>query len=451
LDSGLQEPEFYQNMAETVRKGESWAGKMTNQRKNGTLFEVDVTISPVRGSSGTVSHFVSVMRDVTREVALEAQLRQAQKMEAIGGLAGGIAHDFNNMLTAIMANTELMKYQLEDTHPDCEVPDEILRISKRAAALTRQLLAFSAKQEFDDNPMNLREIIRSSYGMLKRLIREDISLETEIDPELGLAKVDPNQIEQVIMNLVLNARDAMAYGGTITLAAKNIQFEEDSESLPVGQKPGDYVALMVSDTGTGIAEEDLVRIFEPFYTTKASGEGTGLGLATVYGIVQQSGGFIKIDTEIGAGTTFYICLPRIDEPEWSEVQENPDSQFTVHEATILLVEDEEDLRVIFKSILEDAGHKVIEAENGQAALEISRQYKGAIDLVITDIVMPRLSGIDLVNLLIEERPSSKTIFVSGHPEDHTLAKKLNGIQYGYLQKPYTAAILQGKIKEILEA
>jgi PAS domain S-box-containing protein len=451
LDSGLQEPEFYQNMAEKVSKGESWGGKMTNQRKDGTLFEVDVTISPVRDMSGFTTHFVSVMRDVTREIALEAQLRQAQKMEAIGGLAGGIAHDFNNMLTAIMANSEVMKHQIEDTHPACEVPDEILRISKKAAALTRQLLAFSAKQEFDENPLNLREIIRSSYGMLKRLIREDIHIETEIDPELGLVRVDPNQIEQVIMNLMLNARDAVTDSGTITLAAKNIVFEEGSENLPLNQPPGDYVALMVSDTGTGIAEEDLERIFEPFFTTKASGEGTGLGLATVYGIVQQSGGFINIDTEIGVGTTFYICFPRIDEPEWSEKHDEADSSLLDREATILLVEDEEDLRTIFKSILENAGHHVLDAENGQAALEFSRQYKDSIDLVITDIIMPKLNGIDLVNLLAEERPGTKTIFVSGHPEDSSLAKKLNGIHYVYLEKPYTAAILQEKIKEILEA
>jgi PAS domain S-box-containing protein len=451
LDSGLQEPEFYQNMAKTVSKGESWVSRITNQRKDGILFEVDVTISPVRDTTNTITHFVAVMRDVTKEAALEAQLRQSQKMEAIGGLAGGIAHDFNNMLTAIMANSEVLKHQLDDTHPTCDVPDEILRISKKAAALTRQLLAFSAKQEFDENPLNLREIIRSSYGMLKRLIREDIHIETEIDPELGLVKVDPNQIEQVIMNLVLNARDAMTNSGTITLAAKNIVFEEDSESLPLNQSPGDYVALMVGDTGTGIADEELERIFEPFYTTKASGEGTGLGLATVYGIVQQSGGFIKIDTEIGVGTTFYICFPRIDEPEWSEKHDEADSSLLDREATILLVEDEEDLRTIFKSILEKAGHQVLDAENGQAALEFSRRYKDPIDLVITDIIMPKLNGIDLVNLLAEERPDTKTIFVSGHPEDSTLAKKLNGIHYGYLEKPYTAAILQGKIKEILEA
>ena len=450
LDSGLHERDFFLEMSDTVKNGKSWSGRMTNRRKDNTLFEADVTVSPVRDISGNITNFVSVMRDVTKEIALEAQLRQSQKLEAIGSLSGGIAHDFNNLLTAIMANTELLRGRLEQDSLE-PITDEILKISHRAASTVQQLLAFSTKQELELEVRDLAEIIRSSESILVPLIREDIEIVTDIAPQLDLVRVNSSQIEQVLMNLVLNARDAITDGGRITIGAQNTHFDKKAAQTHPSLDPGSYVSLWVRDTGAGIPQEHLESIFNPFFTTKEPGKGTGLGLATVYGIIQQSGGVIMVDSELGIGTTFTIYLPAVDEQEQSISAQTECNLVASGSETILLVEDEESLRVVFKNILELHGYQVLEADNGENALNVNKRHSGEIDLLITDVVMPRLNGIELAKQLLTSRPGIKTLFVSGHTMDIAIPSDFSEHGYGFLQKPYTSDVLHSKIRELLDS
>jgi PAS domain S-box-containing protein len=439
-----------QGLMRCVTGGSTWSGRFSTLRKDGSAYEVNATISPVRDHDDNVVNYVGVLRDITHEAALEAQLRQAQKMEAIGGLAGGIAHDFNNLLTAIMANSELLRSQLQSDELQVRIVDEILKISDRASLLTRQLLTFSTKQDFETTPINLKDVIAASQTMLGRLIREDIAIRTEICSELGLILADLGQIEQVIMNLVINARDAMPKGGTITIGAKNMVFEADSEYLQPGVKPGEYVVLRVSDTGLGIAEEHLDRIFEPFYTTKATGKGTGLGLATVYGIVRQSGGFINVDTALGAGTTFYICLPKIEDPELPEERTDEGRPAKGQSETILLVEDDDSLGGVLKDILELKGYQVQHASDGKTALEIVKGSHETIDMLVTDMLMPGMNGVELAKKLVAIKPDLKILFISGHSREVAVPEKINGSTHEFLQKPFTADVLHRKIQTLLD-
>jgi len=406
---------------------------------------------PLRDSSGR-QYLGCIALDITERKQLEAQFRQAQKMEAVGRLAGGIAHDFNNLLTIIVGYTQrlLSRCSSKDT-----VHDELQEISKagyRAASLTQQLLAFSRRQMLQPKILDLNAVVSDTSKMLQRMIGEDIRLATELAPDVGSIKVDPGQIEQVIMNLAVNARDAMPQGGKLTIETENVDLERPMPYGPVTVSPGRYVVLSVRDTGQGMDADIQARIFEPFFTTKEPGKGTGLGLSTVYGIAKQSGGYIFVSSQPGRGTTFRLYLPRVQET--AELFEPDDSSgaSTQGSGTLLLAEDEVGVRALVRRILEGNGYTILEASNGAQALELYEGCNGSIDLLITDVVMPGgMSGRQLADCLLAKRPTLKVLYVSGYTDEaigrHGVLEK--GVEF--LKKPFTPEALARKVREVLEA
>jgi len=382
--------------------------------------------------------------------ASEGQLLQAQKMEAIGRLAGGIAHDFNNLLTAINGYSELTMLQLKPEDPLMHNIKEVKKAGDRAAALTRQLLAFSRKQVLQPKILDLNVVVSEIEKMLQRLIGEDIELRTVLAPELGHIKGDPGQIEQVIMNLAVNARDAMEGGGKLTIETQNVYLDEGYVKQHTTVMAGSYVMLAVSDTGQGMDEETQKRIFEPFFTTKDVGKGTGLGLSTVYGIIKQSGGHIWIYSEVGQGTTFKVYLPRVDEEAqvYKPSQERQESRSG--KETVLLAEDEEMLRNLIRQVLTSFGYQVLEAANGAAALVVCEQYQDPIHLLITDVVMPEMSGRELTGRLAGLRPEMKVLFMSGYTDDTIVRHGILESDLAFLQKPFTPHDLARKVREVLD-
>jgi two-component system cell cycle sensor histidine kinase/response regulator CckA len=378
----------------------------------------------------------------------EKQLRQAQKMEAIGRLAGGIAHDFNNLLTAILGYSELLLAEVREGNPIRRDILEIKQAGDRAAALTRQLLAFSRQQVLEPQILDLNAVVANMQHLLRRLIGEDVDLITYPESRLGRIKADPGQLEQVVMNLALNARDAMPAGGRLTIGTANVELAGD-DALAAGAPPGSYVRLSVSDTGTGMDAETQSRAFEPFFTTKDASKGTGLGLATVYGIVQQSHGFLLLTSEVGRGTTFRIYFPAVDAPSTAEPRPAPLAP--VHESgveTILIAEDETAIRNILRTVLRRAGYRLIEAANGDEALESLREHGGCIDLLISDVVMPGLSGPDLAERVRAVQPNVRVLYLSGYsdvPIDDRLATEATA----FLPKPFTPAALTEKVRQVL--
>ncbi|HWQ15669.1 MAG TPA: response regulator [Roseiflexaceae bacterium] len=400
----------------------------------------------VRDEEGRAVKLRGVMVDITRQKELENQFYQAQKMEAIGRLAGGVAHDFNNLLTAIIGYSDLLLGDMGPGDGRRADVEEIRRAAERASALTRQLLAFSRKQILAPQVLDLNAVVTNIDKMLRRLIGEDIVLTIVLDPALGHVKADPGQLEQVIVNIVVNARDAMPRGGQLTIATANVDLSPRAAAHHISLPPGRYVTLAVEDTGMGMDAETRAQIFEPFFTTKERGKGTGLGLSTVYGIVKQSGGDIEVESEPGQGTTFRIYLPRVDEPAAAAAQERPAVPPHGTE-TILLVEDEEGVRTLLQKLLERSGYTVLAAPRGEVALEIAARHAGPIHLVITDVVMPGMSGRDLVQSLLALRPAMRALYISGystgalqlpHPPDAAL-----------LQKPFRTDDLLRRVREVL--
>src|SRR5208282_3112527 len=398
------------------------------------------------------STFEIFMEDVTETRTLELQLRQAQKMEAIGRLAGGIAHDFNNLLMVISGYSEFL---LEGLGPDPQLrgpAQEIFNAAQRATALTRQLLAFSRKQMLAPKVVDLNEVVAENLKMLTRMIGEDIDLVMVPGPGLGAVRADPGQIDQVIMNLAVNARDAMAQGGKLTIETANVTVDENFARTHAPLAAGDYIMLGISDTGVGMDSETQSRIFEPFFTTKGA-KGTGLGLSTVYGIVKQSGGFIFVDSQPEHGTTFRAYFPRVNGPEEAaEVQDSLGLPHPDHgQETILLVEDETHLRRLARQYLETQGYKILEAEDGAAALQIVDGYQGSIDLLLTDVIMPGLNGRELATQVNNQLPNVRVLYMSGYAEnaighDGTLDAGIN-----LLQKPYSLPALRDRVREVLDS
>jgi PAS domain S-box-containing protein len=390
------------------------------------------------------------LRDITERKYLEEQLRLAQKMEAVGRLAGGVAHDFNNILTVITGYSDLLLRRLDEDDAAFKPITEIGKAADRASALTRQLLTFSRKQIFHPQVVNLNEIIANMDSMLRRLIGEDIELITILESGLRPVKADATQIEQVIMNLTVNARDAMPKGGEIIIRTANINLGPVYTQYQVDLKPGPYVLLALTDTGQGIEAETLNHIFEPFFSTKEQGKGTGLGLATIYGIVQQSQGQIEVESEPGWGTRFNIYLPQMmDQPDTSEILEMPDVSLRGSE-TILLVEDEPSVRQLTYKILVENGYTVLMAADGQEALKLSERYADPIDLLLTDVVMPGgLSGRDLAKRLILQRPQTKTLYMSGYTDDAIVHHGVLEPGLAFLPKPFTSAELTHRVREAL--
>jgi two-component system, cell cycle sensor histidine kinase and response regulator CckA len=392
-------------------------------------------------------------RHVAQRALDESQekLIQAQKMEAVGQLAGGVAHDFNNLLTAIRGNAELLMADMEPGSAPYEDVQEIRRAADRAAALTRQLLAFSRKQVLQPRVMDLNDTVAGVEKMLRRLIGEDVELATELQPALGHVRADPGQLEQVLLNLAVNARDAMPRGGRLVVRTADAVLGEADVRLYHYVVPGDYVLLSVADTGHGMDAQTAVRVFEPFFTTKPAGQGTGLGLSTVYGIVKQSGGYVWIDSAPGEGTTVRIYLPRVDRPVAGLPQPAPAAEPGAARETLLLVEDEAAVRKIALRALRRAGYRVLEAVDGEEALRVSAEYPGAIDLVITDVVMPRVGGRDLVRRLRVERPETRVLFISGYSEAAVAGNGVLEPGAWFMGKPFTPDVLLDKLRQVLDS
>jgi two-component system, cell cycle sensor histidine kinase and response regulator CckA len=418
LKSGEHGPEFYRELWSTIRSGQVFRNVVVNRKKSGESYIAEKVITPVYDAEGRVTHFISNDRDIS-DRRLEAALFQAQKMDAIGQLAAGVAHDFNNLLMVISSYAELMQESIVPEHRLHRNLQEILSAARRAADLTRQLLAFGRKQMQSLRVLDLNEILHEISKMLGRVIGEDIELVIVPGADLGKVKLDPVQVEQVIMNLAVNSRDAMPQGGKLTIETRNMELDREYTDDRTIVPPGSYVLLQVSDTGQGIAKEHLPHIFEPFYTTKEQGKGTGLGLATIYGIVKQSGGFIWVYSQAGMGTTFKIYFPRVQRPAVTKpVQtENKGAELDMHGTeTILLVEDESAVRFAALEFLKRCGYFVIEAKDGLSAVEAISNHSGRIDLMVTDVVMPGMSVGQLAEMLSEQYPDIKVLFMSGYAE-----------------------------------
>src|SRR5205809_352974 len=408
------------------------------------------TEAALRNSKESYRSLVEGGRDVTERLGLEQQLRLAQKMEAVGRLAGGVAHDFNNILTAITGHAELLLEALGLNYPRRADVDEIRRSAERAAGLTRQLLAFSRQQVLQPKVVDLNALVLDMDKLLRRLIGEDVELATVLDPTLGRVTADPGQLEQVIVNLAVNARDAMPQGGKLTLETRNIDLDSSYTLEHSLVKPGPYVQLTVSDSGIGMDEETQAHAFEPFFTTKPRGQGTGLGLAMVYGTVKQSGGFIWVYSEPGRGATFKIYLPRVDTPTEAAALPAPAVQPARGPETVLLAEDEPAVRAIAQPALERHGYTVLPAATGAAALALAAQHAATIDLLLTDVVMPGMSGRDLADRLTAQRPGIRVLYISGYTDNAIVRHGMLEPGLAYLQKPFRPDALVRKVREVLD-
>jgi two-component system cell cycle sensor histidine kinase/response regulator CckA len=451
LRSEKELPEVFDEMWRTVVSGETFRGNVVNRKRNGETFSVEKTITPLRDSAGLITHFISTDRDITERCKLELQLQQGHKMDAIGRLAGGVAHDFNNLLMIISSYAELMLDSLSPKHPLRRNVQEIMGASRRAADLTRQLLTFGRKRVQTLQLLDLNSVIHEINRMLLRLIGEDIEFVFVPGTHLGAVKADPVQIEQVLMNLAGNARDAMPDGGKLTIETAAIRLDENVAQKHGVVPAGDYILLTVTDSGVGIAPQHLPHIFEPFYTTKDESEGTGLGLATVYGIVKQSGGFVWVHSEPGVGTTFKIYLPSVQTESCELPNAAPVDNFVPSGCeTILLVEDESGVRESERKFLLLNGYIILDAADGENALRIAAEFRGLIHLVITDVVMPRMGGAKLANQLRAERPDLRVLFVSGYAEATVLRQGAIDLSTSFLQKPFSLKTLAHKIRKVLE-
>jgi two-component system, cell cycle sensor histidine kinase and response regulator CckA len=418
--------------------------------KDGSLIDASISVAPLRDPQGAICGTVAVIADITQQKMLEEEFRQSQKMEAVGRLAGGLAHDFNNLLTAITGYSELAIRSLKPGDPLLEDLEEIKKAGNSAAALTRQLLAFSRRQLLQPKVFHLNSVVSELEKMLKRLIGEDIKLSTVLDPELGNVKADAGQIEQVIMNLAVNARDAMPKGGKLIIETANVDLDGEYTGHHLSVTPGPYVMLAVTDTGSGMDPKTQERIFDPFFTTKELGKGSGLGLSMVYGIVKQSHGNIWVYSEVGRGTTFKIYLPRVSEgePEYKRSRE-PEKTLRGSE-TVLLAEDEERVRKLARKALESYGYQVLEAANGGAALLICERHQGPIHQLLTDVVMPEMSGHELVDRLAQLRPDMKVLYMSGYIDNFTMSQRGLDEHANFIQKPFSPDALARKVREVLD-
>lgn len=421
------------------------------KRRDGSVIFVRESARAVRGESGKVLYYDGIVEDVTERKGLEEQVRQATKMEAIGRLAGGVAHDFNNLLTIINGYSEILLEKLGLDNTASSQLKEINNAGERAASLTRQLLAFSRRQVLAPQVLDLNSVVANLEKMLRRLIGEDIKLRTVLDPALGQVKADPGQLEQVIMNLVVNARDAMPLGGSLTIETGNAQLDEAYAHNHVTVKPGPHIMLAVSDSGVGMTTETKARIFEPFFTTKEKGQGTGLGLATVYGIVQQSGGSIWVYSELGQGSVFKVYLPAVGESLAVGRPLKAQADSAAGSETLLVVEDEEGVRSLVCETLKLKGYQVVEARDPAEALTLAAQHAKPIHLLLTDVVMPQMSGTELAKRLTGVHPESKVLYMSGYTDDAIVRHGVLEAGTFFLQKPFGPSTLAKKVREVLDA
>lgn len=417
----------------------------------------EATMEAERDATGAVVTMTGTLQDVTerkrneREQArLQAQLQQAMKMEALGRLAGGVAHDFNNMLSVIQGNTELAQLDIAQDHPLNEYLDQVQAAAHSAADVTRQLLAFSRRQIVEPRVLNFNDLIRTLRKMLARLIGEDVTLETVFAPDLGAVKIDPGQFDQVIVNLVVNARDAMPKGGRLSIETANVDIDEGWCAVHPGLKPGPFVMLAVTDTGHGMSKEVKDRIFEPFFTSKPKGRGTGLGLSMVLAVVNESGGAIDVDSEVGHGTAFRLYIPRAEEPAEAFARASAPSKLPRGDETVLLVEDDSAVRMLAKSFLQRQGYRVVDLPNGAEALAHAERCGEAIDLLLTDVVLPGMNGRDLAERIRRIHSETAVLFVSGYTDDTILRAGVMSDRFHFVSKPYSLQVIARKVREVLD-
>jgi PAS domain S-box-containing protein len=443
------DPVAVAHLRDAVRAGQSCSVELLNYRKDGSSFWNELSISPVFDADRRLTHFVGIQTDVTARWNLEQQFRQIQKMEAVGQLAAGVAHDFNNLLTIINGYTEMLMDMLPKADAGQALLNEIYKAGERSAGLTRQLLAFSRQQVLALRVLDLNEVVTDTEKMLRRLIGEDVRLSTNLDPNLWAVRTDPGQIEQVLMNLAVNARDAMPRGGRLTIQTQNVDLDETFVQSHPEARLGPQVLLSVSDTGTGMPPEVKARIFEPFFTTKGPGKGTGLGLATVYGIVKQSGGHVGVYSEVGIGTTFKVYLPRAASRSAATGQSQAATPPRGDE-TILLVEDDAVVRALVRRILEGSGYLVLEADSGEEAVLTATTHPGRIHLLVTDVVMPEMGGRGVAEVVAGVHPGIKILYLSGYTDDAIVRHGVLHEGVNFLQKPFSSFALTHKVREILD-
>ncbi|MFH1573355.1 MAG: PAS domain S-box protein [Acidobacteriota bacterium] len=444
------EDDSFQQLRDAAASGTEWRGEVRNRKKDGSLYWAAISVSPVTNESGEFTHVVAIGEDISQRRSLEAQLRQAQKLEALGRLAGGVAHDFNNLLTSILGFSGLLQAGLQPDDPRRADLEEIQRAGERAASLTSQLLAFSRHQALAPVVLNLNDTVAAMERMLRRLLGEDIELASIPSPELGNIQADRGLMEQVIMNIAVNARDAMPGGGRLVLETANVELDDRYAQTHVGVQPGLHVMLAVSDTGCGMTPEVMSQIFEPFFTTKREGIGTGLGLSIVYGIVKQSGGHIQVYSELGQGTVFKIFFPAV-----SEKAEPPPPRASTETLRgterVLAVEDDESVRNIICRTLESYGYTVLEAASADEAIRVCGQSPQPVHLLLTDVVMPGMSGVELSRQLGSENPAMKVLFISGFTANTITHFNDLGAGVQVLHKPFTSERLAQRVREVLDA
>lgn len=450
LKSGKQKSAFYDNMWRTLLKGETWTGRFINKNKDGLLFTEDATISPVRDNHGVTVNYVAVKRDISQEICMEEQLRQALKMEAVGQLAGGIAHDFNNILQAILGYGDIAMARLKQDDKTLDYVKEMIKAGKRAAILVGQLLAFSRRQVLRMESLNLNDTVSELMKMIGRVIGEHISLEYALSPDIAIVSADRGQIEQIVINLCVNARDAMPDGGTICIQTQNIHLDDMYCAMHNGARQGDYVQLSITDTGSGMDQSITDQIFEPFFTTKEVGRGTGLGLATVYGLVKQHNGLIEVYSELNKGTTFKIYLPIVEHAS-SAAHTDEKKKIQGGTETILLAEDDEIVRGVCLHMLLKAGYKVLPAADGEDALHVFKAHSDEIDLAMLDVVMPRMGGNAVYDQMMKIRPKLKVVFTSGYNADAIHSNFVLNDRITLITKPYMRDDLLVKIREALDS
>jgi PAS domain S-box-containing protein len=451
LKSGETPAQEYRRLWQTISSGDVWQGEFHNRKKNGELFWEHATISPVRNTDNVITHYVAVKEDITERKKLADQVRQSQKLEAVGQLAGGVAHDFNNMLGVIIGHSEMALLKADQNSPLRKNIEAILAAGKRSTEVTRQLLAFARKQPIAPKVLNLNRTVEGMLKLLRRLIGEDMDLVWVPGDALWPVKMDPSQVDQILANLCVNARDAIGGPGMITIETQKADFDDAYCAEHNGFSPGEYVMLTVSDNGSGMDNSTIEKIFDPFFTTKEVSKGTGLGLATVYGIIKQNAGFINVYSEPGHGSTFRIYLPRYSGMLVHTSKQSPVAPLPRGDETILLVEDEPEVLEMAKQMLENFGYTVLASSTPREAIHIARENSGDINLVITDMIMPEMTGRDLISNLISLRAGLKYLFISGYSENvishHGILEK--GVNL--IQKPFSSQELAAKVREVLDS
>jgi PAS domain S-box-containing protein len=450
LQGPRTDPEVAGRLREAIENGRDCSVELLNYRKDGTPFWNALFVTPVRDDLGRLVNFIGVQADVTERRHLESQVRQAQKMEAFGQLAGGVAHDFNNLLTIVMGYSEVLLSSLLPDDPNYPFVQSIGEAGERAVGLTRQLLSFSRQTVLEPQVLDLNSVVRDAEKLLHRMIGEDVQLSTILDPMIGRVKMDPHQMGQVLMNLAVNSRDAMPQGGSLTIETRDIELDAAYVNTHIEVQPGRYVLLTVSDNGAGMSPAVRARIFEPFFTTKGDRKGTGLGLSVVHGIIQQSNGHVGAYSEPGVGTTFKIYLPVVPEDAHASTPSDSVSRVPGGNEVVLLVEDEVGVREISLLALHTSGYVVLAASSGSQALELLDAHQIPIDLLVTDVVMPEVSGRQLAERLQSRFPQMKVLYMSGYTDDAVVRHGILHAEVAFLQKPFTPNGLLRRVRQVLD-